>query len=214
MQSVEASPASKVTGEHLGLGIAFTLLGGVGWGFSGTCAQLLFTNYDVEPTWLVAARMVIAALMFAPLVFGTHRREEAGLIRDKPNILITLVFAVFGLFACSSSYLMSIQASDAGTATVLQSLNLLLILVVSCVQMHRLPKRKEAIGVVLALVGTFLIATQGSFTSLSISAAALFWGICNAVACALYTLLPAKPLARHGSVAVTGTAICIAAVIA
>ena len=118
MQSVEASPASKVTGEHLGLGIAFTLLGGVGWGFSGTCAQLLFTNYDVEPTWLVAARMVIAALMFAPLVFGTHRREEAGLIRDKPNILITLVFAVFGLFACSSSYLMSIQASDAGTATV------------------------------------------------------------------------------------------------
>ena len=214
MQSVEASPASKVTGEHLGLGIAFTLLGGVGWGFSGTCAQFLFTNYDVEPTWLVAARMVIAALMFAPLVLGTHRREEVELIRDKPNILITLVFAVFGLFACSSSYLMSIQASDAGTATVLQSLNLLLILVVSCVQMHRLPKRKEAIGVVLALVGTFLIATQGSFTSLSISAAALFWGICNAVACALYTLLPAKPLARHGSVAVTGTAICIAAVVA
>lgn len=214
MQSVEASPASKVTGEHLGLGIAFTLLGGVGWGFSGTCAQFLFTNYDVEPTWLVAVRMVIAALMFAPLVLGTHRREEAELIRDKPNILITLVFAVFGLFACSSSYLMSIQASDAGTATVLQSLNLLLILVVSCVQMHRLPKRKEAIGVVLALVGTFLIATQGSFTSLSISAAALFWGICNAVACALYTLLPAKPLARHGSVAVTGTAICIVAVVA
>ena len=214
MQSVEASPASKVTGEHLGLGIAFTLLGGVGWGFSGTCAQFLFTNYDVEPTWLVAVRMVIAALMFAPLVFGTHRREEVELVRDKPNILITVAFAVFGLFACSSSYLMSIQASDAGTATVLQSLNLLLILAVSCVQMRRMPKCREAIGVALALVGTFLIATQGSFTSLSISPSALFWGICNAVACALYTLLPAKPLARHGSVSVTGTAIFITAIVA
>ena len=214
MQSVEATPASKVTGEHLGRGIAFTLLGGVGWGFSGTCAQFLFSNYDVSPTWLVAVRMLLAALMFAPLMFVTHRKEELELLHDKGNLAITVTFALFGVLACSSCYLMSIQASDAGTATVLQALNLLIILVVTCVQLHRRPKPKEALGVLLALVGTFLIATQGSFTSLSISPQALFWGLLNAASCALYTLLPARPLARHGSVAVTGTAIWLCAIAA
>lgn len=214
MQSVEASPASKVTGEHLGKGIAFTLLGGVGWGFSGTCAQFLFANYDVAPTWLVAVRMAMAALMFAPLLLVAHRDRELALLRDVPNMATTAVFALFGVLACSSCYLMSIQASDAGTATVLQALNLLIILVVTCIQMRRRPRRKEALGVALALLGTFLIATQGSFTSLAISPQALFWGLLNAGSCALYTLLPARPLAKHGAVCVTGTAIFLCALAA
>ncbi len=214
MQAVEAKPSSQVTGEHLGLGIAFTLLGGAGWGFSGTCAQFLFNNYDVSPTWLVAVRMAMAALMFAPMLLFTHRDREVALLRDRKNLGITVVFALLGVLACSSCYLMSIQASDAGTATVLQALNLLIILVVSCVQLKRGPRRKEMLGVAMALAGTFLIATQGSFTSLSISPEALFWGALNAGSCALYTLLPARPLAKHGATTVTGTAIVLCAIAA
>ena len=214
MQPVEAKPASLVSGEHLGKGIAFTLLGGAGWGFSGTCAQFLFNDYDVSPTWLVAVRMAMAAVMFLPMLLFTHRDRELALLRDRKHLGITAAFALFGVLACSSCYLMSIQASDAGTATVLQALNLLIILAVTCVQLKRGPRPKEMLGVAMALAGTFLIATQGSFTSLSISPQALFWGALNAASCALYTLLPARALAKHGATCVTGTAIVLCAVAA
>lgn len=33
-------------------GIVCTLVGGIGWGFSGACGQYLFTHQDVRPDWL------------------------------------------------------------------------------------------------------------------------------------------------------------------
>lgn len=213
MKAVSARPADQVTGNHLGLGILLTILGGVGWGFSGTCAQFLFGAYGVDPLWIVCTRSVAAGVFFIALACVIDRERLVACVTDVRSMLKVAVFALFGVLMCQVCYLFAIDASDAGTATVLQSLNLLVILAVVCVQLRRRPTRKELVGVGLALVGTFLVATHGSFTSLAISPQALGWGLATAVSCALYTLLPGRLLAQYGAIVVTGVAMVMGGVV-
>jgi drug/metabolite transporter (DMT)-like permease len=212
VEPVESVPSSSIRGNRLGVGVAMTVAGGVGWGMSGTMSQQLFSGYGVEPGWLLSMRMTIAAAVFAVILAATQRSRLRALLKVPRDVAQLVVFALCGVLLCSFSYLNAIRTSDAGTATVLQSLNLLVILAVTCARLRRRPTRRELTGVGLALVGTFLIATHGSLTSLAIAPAGLAWGLATAGACALYTMLPAGLLARYGSVAVTGSAIaCCAA---
>lgn len=213
MNSVPANPSSQVTGRHLGLGIVLTLAGAVCWGFSGTCAQFLFSGYGLDPRWIVCVRSVTAGLFFLLLALAVDRRRLVAALTSPKALLSMFVFGVFGVLLCQVCYLFTIDASDAGTATVLQSLNLIIILVVVCVQLRRRPVRKEYVGVGLALVGTFLVATHGSFTSLAISPQTLGWGLATAVGCALYTLLPGRLLAEYGSIVTTGISMTMAGIV-
>ncbi len=213
MNSVPAKPSSQVTGQHLGLGIALTLVGAVCWGFSGTCAQFLFSGYGLDPRWVVCVRSTVAGLFFLLLAVAVDRKRLVAVLTSPRALLSMFAFGVLGVLLCQVCYLFTIEASDAGTATVLQSLNLLIILAVVCFQLHRRPTRKEYIGVGLALVGTFLVATHGSFTSLAISPSTLCWGLATAVGCALYTLLPGRLLAEYGSIVTTGVAMTMAGVV-
>ena len=213
MQNVDAKPASSVTGEHLGLGILLTILGGVGWGFSGACAQFLFSNYGVDPRWVVCVRLLAAGIVFVVAACFLDRGHLFAAVRSPRALLRMAGYSLGGLSLCMVCYLNAINASNAGTATVLQALNLVIILVVTCVQLHRRPTKKEAVGVALALAGTFLLATHGQLGSLAITPAGLAWGLVNAVAAALYTLLPAKLLHEFGSIVTTGVSMLIGAAV-
>ncbi len=215
MKSVAAQPSSTVTGRHLGLGIVLTLVGAVGWGFSGTCAQLLFSRpeYGVTPQWVVCVRSVLAAAFFLCVALVRDRHRLFAVLRSPKAVGSMFVFGVFGIMLCQVCYLFAIQASNAGTATVLQSLNLLIILVVVCARLRRRPTVKECVGVALALVGTYLVSTHGSPTGLAISSQALGWGLATAVAAALYTLLPGRLLYEHGSIVTTGMAMATAGLV-
>ena len=119
------------------------------------------------------------------------------------------MFAVFGLLFCQYTYLTAIFYSNAGTATVLQYLNPVMIMLLVCVVSRRIPNKIEIISVILAVSGTFLIATHGNIHSLSISKEGLFWGLLSAVAAVSYSLLPGKIIAKWGSLLVTGYAMLI-----
>ena len=60
------------------------------------------------------------------------------------------------------------------------------------------------LAVGLAILGTVLLATHGKLNSLAISHKALFWGLCSAVALAVYTVQPGVILTKYGSMIVTG----------
>ncbi len=215
MKSTPAQPSSNVDGKHLGLGILITIIGAVGWGFSGTCAQLLFshTEYGVTPQWVVCVRSVLAGAFFLCLALVRDRARLFAAVKSPRTMGSMFVFGVFGILLCQVCYLFAIQASNAGTATVLQSLNLLIILVVMCIRLRRRPTVKEYVGVALAVIGTFLVSTHGSITGLAISPEALGWGLATAVAAALYTLLPGKLLYEHGSIVTTGIAMAMAGLV-
>ena len=55
-----------------------------------------------------------------------------------------------------------------------------------------LRKKKEVLGVTLAVTGIFLIATHGNPTSLALSQKALIMGLISAVSVVIYTIKPAR----------------------
>ena len=83
----------------------------------------------------------------------------------------------------------------------------------TCVIDHRMPRVREAVGIGLALGGTFLIATGGDPTNLSISPLGLVAGLMCAVSAACMAVIPAKILPEYGSPIVTGSAMLTAGVV-
>ncbi|MEG0374773.1 MAG: DMT family transporter, partial [Raoultibacter sp.] len=200
--------------SHVIRGIICAAAGGTCWGFSGTCAQLLTTSYNIPVSWITCVRLLSAAAIFLVICLIKDRKSLIAALRDRTSLIQIAGFALLGVLLTQMSYLTAISYTNAGTGTVLERLGLLVIMFYVCIRVRRLPKVREAIGLLLALGGTVLIATQGRFDTLVIPPEALFWGGISAIALAFYTLLPVKVLKKWGSLIVTGLAMLIAGVVA
>lgn len=190
-------------------GVLFALIGGSLWGFSGTAVSYLFRSSGVAPTWVMAVRLVLAGLLF--LGFSALRRDDRPLrlLKDRRATLELLLFALGGLALNQFCYLMAIQATNSATATVLQSLQLLPVMVVACVMAHRGPKKRELLGLVLALAGTVLIATGGNLSQMALPADGLFFGLLCALGGAGIAVFPRRILSEYGVMAVNGWAMLL-----
>lgn len=187
-------------------GMAYALAGGALWGFSGTAVSHLFRESGIDPMWVMSVRMVLAGILFLLLSAVRGDRRPIELLRDKSAVRDLLLFTGGGLFLNQFSYLMAIQATNSATATVLQSLQLLPVAAVACVAGRRAPKRREVIGMVLALGGTFLIATGGDPSQMALPPAGLTFGLLAALGGAVLAVFPRRILARYGVAAVNGWA--------
>ena len=134
-------------------------------------------------------------------------------VRDPKTLLGIVLFAIFGILLTQYSYLTAISLTNAGTGTVMERLGLVLLTILVCAMARRLPHVREVMGVLLAVAGTFFIATKGSFDGLAIPPEALVWGFLLACGFVGYTLLPEKLLAKWGSFIVTGLGMLVAGVI-
>lgn len=179
-------------------------MGGVCWGFSGTCGQYLFSEFGISSLWLTCLRLLIAGILMVGMAFLKHRSDLVNIWKDPKDAACLLAYGVFGLMMCQYSYMTSISHSNAATTTVLQTLSLVIIMLITCVQTRRRPTRVEAISLVLALFGTFMLATGGDPRHMVLSPAGLFWGLATACAVAAYTLIPRRLLQRWSRGAVSG----------
>lgn len=193
-------------------GIACTVAGSSCWAFSGVCAQFLFERYGVDELWLTATRLTVAGAAFMAIACAKDLRSVAGIVRERSSLAQLVLFALFGVMFCQVSYMFTIAATNAATATVIQSLGLLLIMLYGCARTRRLPSRRELFALALALTGIYLVCTNGDPASLALSPAGIAWGGVTAVSLALYTLLPSGILDRWGSFPVTGWAMLLAGV--
>jgi len=185
-------------------GIALVLIGASLWGISGTVAQYLFQQQGFSPGWLVVIRLIISGLILLGIAKGFEKSNIWAIWKSKQDIISLILFSLLGMVAVQYTYFAAIESSNAATATVLQYLAPAMISCFLAIRAKRLPSKKETFAVALALIGTFLLVTQGNASSLSISGWALFWGIASAVALAFYTLQPHKLLANWGSTIVVG----------
>ena len=124
-----------------------------------------------------------------------------------------ILFTIFGLLFNQLCYLSAVRLTNAGTATVFQCLQLVVVMGYACVTAHRLPRTREALGILLALGGTFLIATGGDPSTLSISPMGLLAGLLCAVGGACIAIIPAGILNKYGSPVVTGSAMLSAGIV-
>ena len=194
-------------------GVLATLVGGSFWGFSGTSASFLFDTYHVDTLWLMSVRQILAGLLFMAVVVTRDRERLVKLWTTPADRKQLLLFTAFGLLFNQFCYLSAVRLTNAGTATVLQCLQLVIIMGYTCVIDRRMPRTREVIGIGLALGGTFLIATGGDPTSLNISPLGLAAGLMCAVSAACMAVIPAKILPEYGSPIVTGSAMLTAGVV-
>lgn len=185
-------------------GVICLLAGSVLWGFSGACTQYLFAHYAVSSLFITVVRMVGAGLLFLAYLLAAQRSRVRTLLSDRVERQRLAAFGVLGLFACQLTYIVTIGYTNAGIATVLQSLCTVIVLAVTCAQVHRHPYRLEIIGVVCALAATVLIATKGDLGTLNMPLLGLVWGLGTAAAESVYVLLSGPLTARWGSLVVTG----------
>lgn len=149
-------------------------------------------------------RMLGAGFLFLVVLLVRSRASLAAVARDPWSRKRIVLFGVVGLYLCQLTYVISIGYTNAGTATVMQSLNIVVIMIVTCIAMRRLPRVLEFAGLVLAFVATALIATQGDLGTLHMPAMGLFWGLVTAVTAAVYSMLPQPLYPRWGSFLTVG----------
>ncbi len=192
-------------------GIVATLVGGTFWGLNGTVSKWLMDAYAIDPLWLVCVRELTACWLFlaAAAVTSKGRGQLAGVLRS-PRGLAQVVAVSFGAVLFSQvAYLEAIDWTNSATATIMQSLGMVLVLAYVCLKVRRRPRRREILGVGLALVGTYLVATGGNPGQLNLPPEGLAWGLGCAAAAACLSILPAAPMARWGNFTVNGLAFLI-----
>ena len=182
-------------------GALLTLLGGMLWGFSGTCGQFLLQTKGLTSEFIVPIRLTAAGLALLLVCAVREGRRIFDVFKKDARDIV--IFGVLGMSMCQYTYFSAIGASNAGTATVLQYTGPVLILVFMSLRSRRLPRPAEVLAIALALAGTFLLATHGNPGTMVLSTKALFWGMLSAVALAVYTVQPGRLLERYGSAVVT-----------
>ena len=184
------------------LGYATTVVAALCWGASGVSADYLMERHGIELSLVSFFRMFTAGILTLGFALARARRitpQHRALVSSARNWRSLLVYALFGLAACQISYMGVIRASNAGTGTVLEYLGLILIVVWVCLSHRRWPRASEAIAILLALTGTFLLSTHGSLDTLTLPPTTLAWGAIAALTLATYTLLPARLSAASGA---------------
>ena len=194
-------------------GIVVTLIGGTMWGFSGTCGQYLFRFHGIDATWLTAVRMICAGIILCILGFVKDKGNMLDIWKSKWGRIQLILFSIAGLMFCQLTYLKAIFYSNSGTATVLQYLGLIFVMLISCFLNRNLPRKNETFAMFTALLGTFIISTHGNIKKLAITPAGLVWGLLAAAGLALYTMLPKRIIDQWGSVTVTGYGMLVGGVV-
>lgn len=189
-------------------GTLMTLIAGIAWGLSGACGQYLMAH-GFTAIGLTTIRLIISGAVLLLLAYLSDKEKVRTFLRDRSTYLPLLLFAFLGLLMTQLTYLEAIHATNAGTATVLQYLCPVGVLAYSCMKDRVAPTMSEIISMVLAIAGTFLIATHGQLNQLAINPKGLAWGVVSAFAYALYIILPLNLIQKWGSMLVIGVGMAI-----
>lgn len=184
-------------------GLWYAISGASLWGLSGAMAQFVMTN-GVTPVWLVGIRLLGAGILLMAWCFAVARQDIWRIWREKWSRWQLLIFTFLGVTASQLTYFLAVYYSNAATATVLQFLAPLMIMVYLAVRFWQLPRRIDTIALVLALIGVVLVATKGQLTSFAISPLALMWALLAALSGAVITLMPRRLMHEFDARVVTG----------
>lgn len=194
------------------LGIMFAIVGSMLWGMSGSVAQFVFTNKSISPLWLVGVRLFFAGLLLLVWYAISNGKAVFSIWKTKSSAITLLFFSFLGMLPSQLAYFMAIKYGNAPTATVLQFLGPLFIIIYLALANWKMPRRIDLISIALALFGTFLLVTQGHFNKLALAPLALIWGLLAGLSQASYTLIPTKLLQDFDARLVVGWAMLLGSI--
>lgn len=185
-------------------GFCLAVLAALFWGISGTFAQFLFQQRGINIEWMITMRLLVSGFFLLVFAKFGEKSDLFEIWKNKKDAIQLIIFSITGMLAVQYTYFAAIKHSNAATATVLQYAGPVIIAIYLAFKNKRVPVLLEIIAIVLAVLGTVLLVTHGDISSLSISGAALFFGLASAVSLAIYTLQPVKLLSKYKSSLVIG----------
>ncbi|WP_155591441.1 DMT family transporter [Lysinibacillus cavernae] len=201
---------NQIIKKNRSLGLLLVILGASFWGIGGTVAQRLFQQDHIEVGWLVSSRLLLAGLLLVGLYKITHRHESIFVMwRTKQYAFRQILFSLLGMLAVQYTYMMSIAIGNSAVATLLQYLAPLFIMAYYFLTKQNPLTKQDSIAVTLTLVGTFLLLTNGSFSTLSVPFMAVFWGVLSGLSVAFYTIYAIPLLQQFHSLLVVGWSMII-----
>lgn len=185
------------------LGVLLILLSAAAWGLGGVAGQFLFQVHAVGAPWLTAVRQIIAGAVFL-LYLLCRGRNIMQVWQERQDRYDLLAFSFLGLLGAQFGFYYTISLCNAATATVLQYTAPIFVILWVTWKKRSLPEGREFLGIFLALLGVFLIATHGSLDAVVLSPAALAIGIISAMSLAFYTVQPLRLLKKYSTTLIIG----------
>lgn len=195
------------------MGIPLVLLAGCLWGLSGVLGQLLFQSTDISIGYVSTIRMLVSGVGILSICIIKKDSSMFAIWKNKNAMIRLFFFAITGVMSVQYTYFSAIAASNAATGTVLQYTYPILMLLYTALYMKKMPSIQEIFAIISAFLGIVLISTHGNLHTLSISKAALAWGLSSAVAFVIYTVSPQKLHNHYSIFAVTGWGFLLAGIL-
>lgn len=183
-------------------GIIIAAIASAIWGISGTTLQFISQNQKLPVAWYLSTRTLGAGLILLLISLVMYRRETFKIFTDLKAVMWLCAYAILGLMANLLTFYLAIQTGNASTATVLQYLSPLFIVIGALIFKRQSPMKTDLLAFVISLLGVILVITKGDFTQLAISTESLLWGIGSGITAAFYIVLP-RPLAKDYSPIIT-----------
>jgi drug/metabolite transporter (DMT)-like permease len=166
------------------------LIGTAFWGLSGTASQALFQTYKFPVLGLSELRLAISGFLLLAFVRPS--------IPKRKDLRLLVSIAIFGFVGTQVSYLVTIQYTNAPTATLLQFLFLPMVAGYEALTGSLRWSKQWTVTLTLAFAGTLLLIGlfSGGGFSLVITPIGLVAGLIAAVTGAYYSLAT-RPLVRE-----------------
>ncbi|WP_338215054.1 DMT family transporter [Companilactobacillus muriivasis] len=184
------------------------------WGISGTVLQVVAKNLNIPAMWFIATRTTVAGIILLIVgLFVLPKSEFFAVFKNWKDLLTLLSFAVFGLLANMFTFFHAIKTGNSSTATILQYLSPLFIMIGAIIFTKKKTSRVDVISFVLAMIGVALMITRGDIGHLSIPLISVIWGIGSGITAALYITIPQTLIAKYHGILITGWGMLIAGII-
>ena len=180
---------------------------------SGVLGQLLFQSTDISIGYVSTIRMLVSGVGILSICIIKKDSSMFAIWKNKNAMIRLFFFAIAGVMSVQYTYFSAIAASNAATGTVLQYTYPILMLLYTALYMKKMPSIQEIFAIISAFLGIVLISTHGNLHTLSISKAALAWGLSSAVAFVIYTVSPQKLHNHYSIFAVTGWGFLLAGIL-
>jgi hypothetical protein len=115
----------NIAGENMGStrkGMLNVLIAAVLWGSSGVCAQYIMEKSHISSPYLTMVRLLFTGVILLTLSF-VHGDKIFSVIKHRKDALSLLIFSLVGALTVQLTFLLTIEKSNAATATVLQFLS-------------------------------------------------------------------------------------------
>ncbi|EPC85867.1 DMT family transporter, partial [Lacticaseibacillus paracasei] len=134
-------------------GIFLAILGSSFWGISGPISEALF-DQGIKVSWLISSKMIIAGIVLMLVAFWKERKAILAPWRNTRDALQLILFILFGMIGMQYIYFKAVAVANAATATILQYLSPVVVLIFLALRLREKPRRIDIVTICFAMMGT------------------------------------------------------------